>query len=86
MSMISRYILLLMQFVSGKITAAQFERSYLEMFKNEQEVFPENVYEVLNNLFLDVDAYCGDPSLRTKEDLDDDGLRSRAKEALKKLI
>jgi hypothetical protein len=83
--MIARYILLLTQFVAGEITADQFEHSYLEMFKSEKEKFPENVYEVLNNLFLDVDAYCGDPSLRDEEDLDDEGLRVSAKEALKKL-
>jgi len=43
--MIARYILLLTQFVAGDITADQFEHSYLEMFKNEKEKFPENVYD-----------------------------------------
>ena len=85
MSTIARYILLLTQFVTGKITAAQFEHAFLKMFKEETEIFPEDIYEVLNKLFLDVDAYCGDPSLRDEEDLDDEKLLAGAKEALKKL-
>lgn len=85
MSMVARYILLLTQFVAGEITAAQFEFSYLEMFKDEKEEFPEDVYDVLNNLFSDVDAFCGDPSIRDEEDLDEEGLIASVKEALKKL-
>lgn len=85
MSTISQYILLLIQFVTGKITATQFELAYLEMFKNETEAFPEDIYETLNNLFSDVDAYCGDPSLRDEEDLDDEGLMASAKRALERL-
>ena len=85
MSTIAKYILLITQFVTGEITASQFETTYLEMFKNETDILPEDVYDVLNNLFLDVDAYCGDPELRDDEDLDDEDLVSSAKEALKKL-
>ena len=85
MNTIAKYILLITQLVTGEITVSQFETSYLEMFKNESGILPEDVYDVLNNLFLDVDAYCGDAELRDDEDLDDDGLVASAKEALKKL-
>ncbi|TXK95117.1 hypothetical protein BMR11_14125, partial [Methylococcaceae bacterium CS5] len=44
------------------------------MFKEETRVLPEDVYDALNNLFLDVDAYCADVSLRDDEDLDEEDL------------
>jgi hypothetical protein len=71
--------------VTGVINAHQFEIMYLEMFKNETNELPENIYEALNNLFLDVDSYCRDPELREKGDLDDKGLLSRAKDTLEKI-
>lgn len=85
MSTIEKYILLITQFVTGEITASQFEGQYLEMFKNESNRFPEHAYGVLNKLFSDVDAYCDDPDLRDEEDLDDEALLVCAKEALESL-
>ncbi|WP_046006447.1 colicin immunity domain-containing protein [Pseudoalteromonas rubra] len=79
------YILLVTQFVVGEVTAGQFEASYMDMFKNESREIPDDIYDVLNDLFSDVDAYCGDPDLRGDEDLDELTLLSRAKEALRKL-
>ena len=61
-------------------------RSYFDMFKNEAGIFPENTYAVLNELFLDVDAYCRDPDLRDEENLDDQELLEKAKQALAKLV
>jgi hypothetical protein len=86
MNAISKYISLIQKFFVGDITVAQFEYLYLDMFKNENEELPEDVYEVLNTLFLDVDAYCEDPSLRVEGDLDEESLRVSAKVALDKLV
>ena len=85
MSTIEKYILLIRQFLAGRITASQFEFSYLEVFKNEEETLPEEVYNILNVLFLDVDAYCEDAGLRDEEDLSQEALIASAKRALKKL-
>ncbi len=85
MEWLEQYILLITQFVTGDITASQFEVSYLKMFKNESRELPEDTYKVLNGLFSDVDAYCGDPELRDDEDLGDEELLSSARDALKKL-
>ena len=86
MSTIDKYIVLITQFVSGEITASQFEASYLEMFKNETETLPEDIFNVLNSLFSDVDAYCGDSDLREDGDLTEEELLACAKKALKTLI
>ena len=85
MTMIEKYILLISQFVAGEITGLEFEDIFLKMFKSESNTLPEYAYDALNNLFLDVDAYCGDPDLRDDEDLDDEMLEASAKETLKKL-
>ncbi|WP_110661602.1 colicin immunity domain-containing protein [Salinicola socius] len=86
MSATEKYILLITQFVTGKLTAPQFEVGYLDIFKNESEMLPQTSYDALNELFLDVDAYCNDPGLRDEEDLDDCELLESAKKALAKLV
>ena len=82
---IEKYVLLITEFVIGVISASQFEQSYLDMFKRENNELPGRIYDVLNSLFLDVDAYCDDPSLRDEYDLDDNQLLECAKAALGKL-
>lgn len=56
------------------------------MFKDEERELPEDIYNVLNGLFCDVDAYCGDSELRDNDDLSDEELLNIAKDALKNLI
>lgn len=82
---LEQYILLITQFIAGDITASQFEVLYLEMFKNESRELPEDIYNILNGLFSDVDAYCGDSELRDDDDLGDEELLSSARNALKEL-
>lgn len=86
MSTMKQYILLIEKFVSGEINASQFEELYLEIFKNEADNLPENIYFILNQLFLDVDSYCNDPGLRDEEDINDEQLLNSAKRALQQLI
>lgn len=59
--------------------------SYLNLFKNDARELPKDIYDLLNNLFSDVDAYCGDPALQDEDDLSAEELFSSAKETLKKL-
>ena len=39
---LDKYISLLNQFVSGAITAPEFEMSYLKMFSNDETDFPRS--------------------------------------------
>ena len=82
---LEHYISLINQYVVGDLATSHFEMSYLKMFKNETREFPEDVYDVLNGLFTDVDAYCGDSKLRDHDDLNDEELLRNAREALEKL-
>lgn len=80
-----RYIALLRLFVDGAISAREFEHRYLVAFKNDKDEYPEKVYQVLDDLFGDVDTFCADPALRGPGDLDEVQLLSEAKTALLEL-
>lgn len=79
------YIELLENFLSGKITAHDFEGAYLDLFKNDATEWSEDEFAVLDELFADVDAFCEDPELRDERDLDENELRQKCGTALKKL-
>ena len=80
---LDKYISLLNQFVSGAITAPEFEMSYLEMFKHDETNFPRSTWRTLFDMFADTDAYCADPDLRdSKDDLDEKQLLASAQRTL----
>jgi len=80
------YINLVRGFLNKEMDAGTFERSYLNMFKNEKEFLPTNVFEILDSLFADVDAFCSNPEFCRDEDLNEELLRDSCAEALKKLL
>ena len=80
------YIELIESFLSNQISPFEFQRKYLDMFKEDDSEGTEEEYEVLNDLFGDVDAFYADPELRGPDDLDENGLRRHSEIALKKLI
>lgn len=82
---IEDYIATITKFVDGEITACQFEESYITLFKNEEKMFAQEVFETLHLLFTDVDAYCSDSELREEENLDDVELLHCAELALERL-
>jgi Bacterial self-protective colicin-like immunity len=82
---VGAYMTLLRQFLCGSISASEFERRYLDAFKNDTAEYTETVYQVLDELFGDVDAYCADPALRGPGDFDELQLRSEAGTALLEL-
>ena len=82
---IHRYVTLIEAFVLGTISAVEFERKYLDMFKDETESFLSQEFCVLDTLFGDVDAFCADAHLRDENDLDEVQLKQRSQQALRKL-
>lgn len=84
---VNKYRDLIRLFLSGAVNATAFETLYLSIFASEPLGLAEDVYEVLNGLFLDVDAFCPDPLLRDEQedDIDEETLRQRCKLALCKL-
>jgi hypothetical protein len=77
----NKYKKLIDDFLTAKITVDAFESRYIETFLCDSlGDTPE--YEILNELFLDVDAYHGDPDLRGDDGLDEPQLRQKAQNAL----
>lgn len=75
---LEKYKVLISKFVEGELSADEFETAYLDMFKSEEGFFGEEMYEILQELFCRVDAYCADESLRGSDNLDTDQLMESA--------
>lgn len=86
MERLNPYIELLTTFLEQEtLDSSTFEKLYLELFKGDATMFPDEEFLVLDKLFADVDAFQADPDLRDQYDLDEQGLRASATEALRKL-
>lgn len=85
MSKLHEHTALIKRFVTGEIPAPLFEMQYISMMKNEITMFLGDVFFVLNELFIAVDAYCSNPALRQESDLNDEELLEKARQALDKL-
>jgi hypothetical protein len=86
------YQKLMDRFLSGEMPAGEFQIAFLEKFKNETTIFGAAVFELLDKVFSDVDAFSADPKLLAKLQaerpqfyLDEQSLRSRIAEASKRL-
>ena len=81
-----KYIRLLKHFVNNKISSNEFEFRFLEIFKKEKRFDSEREFQILDKLFGDVDAYCGDSDLFDSEcDIDEAELRLSVQQALNAL-
>jgi hypothetical protein len=61
------------------MSAPEFEKSYLSALKLENRGLAVPIFDVLQRLFGDADAYVAYPELRTEpEDLDEEQLRECA--------
>lgn len=84
--MANKYIQLIISFIDHKIPTEQFESSYLDLFKHDEEQVAGAEFDILEKLFFAVDDYVVDPELRSRVGgLGDEELRDRAQEAYRKL-
>jgi len=82
---LEQYIALISSLVADKIDAADFEREYLKIFKEDATEWSEAEFAILDELFGEVDAFCADPQLRDENDLDEFELKEKGKLALERL-
>ncbi len=68
-------------FLKQEMSADDFERHYLATFKTDNGERREEEFLILDRLFAEVDAYCGDASIRAEDDLDEQQLRECARGA-----
>jgi hypothetical protein len=76
---------LIEEFLSGMMDSSRFEKRYLEAFKRDPTFFPEEIFETLDALFAEVDAFCPDPEIRGPNGLDEIQLRAKCLQALQRL-
>ena len=79
---LSPYLEVLTSFLSGSIGVSDFETRYLDLFKHDDVIRPEEVFNVLDSLFSDIDAYSPGPA---DGEIDEDQLRGSASEAYRLL-
>lgn len=82
---LARYTNLIDRYLSGKLNVLDFEKEYLKMFKDDQTPWDGEEFDILNGLFIDIDAFCYDSTIRTLQDLDETQLKIRTMDAAKKL-
>jgi hypothetical protein len=80
------YVIMGRTFLDRRLTATEFEALFLAMFKHDTTQRSGNVFRILDSLFLDVDDFQPDASVREQAGgIDDEELRSRAGAALNRL-
>lgn len=80
------YAVLLRSFLDRNLTPDEFEIIFLRLYKLDPTEWPPDLFEILDTLFADVDAYCADDGLRADVGgLDADQLRDRAAIAFSRL-
>lgn len=84
--LIDFYIRLLDQLLEGRVTGDQFQTLYFKIYLGDTREMGDREFRVLDWLFAEVDAYVPDPELRDADDLDDDQLVDRVKQAKARLL
>jgi hypothetical protein len=80
--MLENYRELLHRFVIGDISADEFETDYLARFKDDANQVMGEEFDILDELFTDVDNYVSDPALRESTGgISGEELRARARDA-----
>jgi hypothetical protein len=77
--MLEGYRDLVRRFVIGDISADEFEPDYLARFKDDPNQVMGQEFDILDELFADVDNYVSDPALRESTGgISGEELRARA--------
>jgi Bacterial self-protective colicin-like immunity len=85
--MLDTYRDLIHRFVIGEISADEFEADYLTRFKDDPNQVIGEEFDILDELFADVDDYVSDPTLRESTGgISGEELRARARDAYTRLF
>ncbi len=81
---INKYQILITNYVDDQISTAEFEKTYLKMFKSEPEIFEDAIFLILEQLFSAVDSYWHEcePDQETVFMISEKTLKHEAKKAL----
>lgn len=79
---LKEYILIMEEFLSGRLSALEFEKLFLELHRNDTHSYTGDAHKYLSILFSDVDSFCGTAEIRDSGDIDETELRERVFNAL----
>lgn len=81
-AMVAGYQGMIRRFIAGETPANQFESEFLQYFKSDTKQVSSDEFDILDELFANVDEYVEDPQLRAATGgIDSEELRRRAQEA-----
>ena len=86
-NILAKYELLFKQFLDSVISVEDFQKTYLELFKNEMQL-EESLFKLLDELFGDVDSFTTDQELLTENPefyLDEAKLRAKVEGVVNRL-
>ena len=85
--MLENYRDLLRSFVIGDISAVEFEKGYLTRFKDDQNQVAGEEFDILDELFADVDDYVSDPTVQERTGgISGEELKPRARDTYVRLF
>lgn len=82
------YTFMMQEFMQGSVSTTDFVTAYLNKFKSETRELDEGEFEILDELFGDIDAYTSDTKLIAENPnyyIDENQLRERVAMAKTKL-
>ena len=85
--MVQNYSPLIKAFIDGRISPEDFETAYLAKFKGDSTQVVGPHFDILDELFADVDDYVSEPGLRERTGgISGEELRVRARSAYARLL
>jgi hypothetical protein len=85
--MVETYRDLIRRFAIGEISADVFETDFLALFKDDPNQVIGEEFDILDELFADVDDYVSDPTLRASTGgISGEELRARARDVYARLF
>ena len=82
------YLALMSRFLAHELTASEFQYAFLQQFKHETRPIDAAMFELLDELFGDIDSYTADQTLLAEAPgfyLDEAGLRLKVEEILQRM-
>lgn len=83
---LAQYVILIRAFLENRLTGQEFQLLYLSHFKSDSRHRPNEIFDILDGLFADVDEYCYDDELRQRAGgINESQLRERVRSAEERL-
>jgi len=82
---ITEYLSLINLFIAGRLPAAEFQSTFLRLFKSDPNLWEGETYHILESIFEEVESFESDRSIRSEHYIGEDQLRNTLKMALQKL-